>query len=221
MKWTDEEIQVLESHQHLNSVELCALLGGRTYEAIVQKRGKLGIPWQGQLRWEDWETDIIQSNRYYSSEEIALQLLPHRSASAVQDRRTRLGLPQLVRCKDCGSSFVKNSQHDVCSDCSKDHHHHNHSVLGKFRSYKHGAKRRGLDWDINIEQFHQFWYANCKYCGDTIEGVGIDRVDNAVGYLSDNCVPCCETCNEMKLDHTTSKWIGHMQKILRHMEGEQ
>lgn len=27
---------------------------------------------------------------------------------------------------------------------------------------------------------------------------GIDRVDNSVGYVLSNCVPCCSTCNRMK-----------------------
>jgi len=218
MKWTDEEIQILEENQHLNSQELVDMLPGRTYEGIVQKRNRLGMQWSGQLKWEDWETQVLEARRYYTADEISEQFLPHRTPSAVRDRRIRLGLSQLVRCKDCGSSFAKNSQHDVCSDCAKDHNYHNHSVLGKFRSYKHGATRRGFEWEITPEQFHNFWHVACHYCGDEIQGVGIDRVDNSQGYLVDNCVPCCETCNEMKLDHGLEHWLDHMKKILRHME---
>lgn len=218
MKWSGEEIKVLEENQQLNSHELIELLPGRTYEGIVQKRNRLGLQWSGQLKWEDWEAQILEERRHYTSEEISEQFLPHRSSNAVKDRRTRLGLSHLVRCKDCGSSFVKNSQHDICSDCAKDYNYHNHSVLGKFRSYKHGATRRGYDWDITPEQFHSFWNAPCHYCGDEIQGVGIDRVDNYKGYVVDNCVPCCETCNEMKLDHSLEHWLNHMQRIIRHME---
>ena len=218
MKWSDEEIKVLEENQKLNSQELVELLPGRTYEGIVQKRNRLGLQWSGQLKWEDWETQVLENRRYYTAEEISEQFLPHRTPSSVRDRRNRVGLSQLVRCKDCGSSFVKNSQHDICSDCAKDHNYHNHSVLGKFRSYKHGATRRGYVWSITPEQFHSFWNAPRHYCGDEIQGVGIDRVDNTKGYVVDNCVPCCETCNEMKLDNGLEQWLSHMKKILRHME---
>ena len=221
MKWSDTEIKVLEENQNLNSQELVELLPGRTYEGIVQKRNRLGLQWAGQLKWEDWETQVLEDRRYYTAEEISEQFLPHRTSSAVRDRRNRIGLSQLVRCKDCGSSFVKNSQHDICSDCTKDHSYHNHSVAGKFRSYKHGAKRRGFEWDLTLEQFHSFWYVNCHYCGDEIQGVGIDRVNSNLGYSEDNCVPCCQICNEMKLDYPLSDWLKQVRKIAKHMGADQ
>jgi hypothetical protein len=160
MKWSDDEIKVLEENQSLNSQELVELLPGRTYEGIVQKRNRLGLQWTGQLKWEDWETQVLEDRRYYTAEEISEQFLPHRTPSAVRDRRNRIGLSQLVRCKDCGSSFVKNSQHDICSDCSTDHHYHNHSVAGKFRCYQHGAQGRKCEWNLTLEQFNSFWYVN-------------------------------------------------------------
>lgn len=218
MKWSKEELEVLDRHQNLNSKDLMAYLPNRTYEAIVQKRNKLGVQWAGQLRWEDWEQEIIESQRFYSSAELASKFLPHRTESAVHDRRNRTGFPQKVHCKDCGTEFVKNSQHNVCSSCAKDHNFHNHSVAGKFRGYKHGAKRRGMTWNLSLQDFSQFWNAKCDYCGEQINGVGIDRVDNSRGYEPDNCVPCCETCNEMKLDHSKEKWLSHIRKILQHAE---
>jgi hypothetical protein len=41
----------------------------------------------------------------------------------------------------------------------------------------------------------------CHYCGrapDTKCLNGIDRMDNARGYVADNCVSCCTACNAMK-----------------------
>jgi hypothetical protein len=37
-----------------------------------------------------------------------------------------------------------------------------------------------------------------------IEYNGIDRVDNEKGYLVENCVPCCFTCNSLKKSVTKS-----------------
>lgn len=43
----------------------------------------------------------------------------------------------------------------------------------------------------------------CHYCGLQPKSIGgIDRKDNAQGYLQGNCVPCCRPCNVYK--HTTS-----------------
>jgi hypothetical protein len=36
----------------------------------------------------------------------------------------------------------------------------------------------------------------CYYCGvDYLPRVGVDRVDNDIGYHKDNVVPCCRSCN--------------------------
>jgi hypothetical protein len=168
-------------------------------------------------KWEDWEVDLIKTNQYLSSDELSERVLPHRSSLAIKDRRTREGLPQMITCDSCGDVFVKNSQHRVCSACKKDHHYHNHSMLGKFRSYKHGANRRGYEWNLSVEEFALYWNTPCDYCNDEIEGVGIDRVDNTKGYSTDNCVPCCAMCNEMKLDYKADAWVSHMSKILNNL----
>lgn len=216
MKWSDDEVQILEENRHLTTPEMTSLLD-RTHDAIQLKRNSLGLQWEGQLQWDDWEINILRDNRFLSHEEIAKSLLPHRSAQAVKDRRTRLGLSYKVRCKSCGTEMVKNSQHDVCRDCAKDHNFHNHSMLGKYRQYKHGALRRGYEWSISIEAFTNFWNTNCYYCGDLIDGVGIDRKDNTQGYTESNSVPCCKMCNEMKLDYTSDAWVEQMKKILTNL----
>ena len=48
--------------------------------------------------------------------------------------------------------------------------------------------------------------------------VGIDRVDSNKFYDIDNCVPCCEECNKMKLNMTTDKFLGHIEKIHNYQE---
>lgn len=216
MIWKKNEIKVLEENQHLSTPELVGLLD-RTHDAIQQKRNKLGLQWNGNLKWEDWEIDLLAKNRFLSHEEISKRILPHRTASAIKDRRTRLGLSHMVRCVSCGAEIVKNNQHDICRECLKDHNYHNHSMLGKYRQYKHGASRRALIWDLTVQEFASFWHADCHYCGEQIDGVGIDRKDNKLGYTTDNAVPCCITCNEMKLDHAPDDWIAHMRKIINHL----
>lgn len=217
MKWTNKEIQTLEENLHLNSAKMSELLPDRTQEAVVQKRNSLGLQWEGQLKWEEWEIDVLKDNRFLSHKEIAKSLLPHRSPQAVKDRRTRLGLPNMVRCKSCGIEIVKNSQHNTCSGCVKDHNYHNHSMLGKYRQYKHGAVRRGYEWGISIEAFAAFWNTSCSYCGGAIDGVGIDRKDNTLGYTEGNSVPCCEMCNRLKMAYHLDEWVAHMKKILTNL----
>ena len=78
-----------------------------------------------------------------------------------------------------------------------------------FRSYKIGSKHRCLEFSISKEDFGKLTQQNCFYCGaepSTTRTVanstyiynGIDRVDNSIGYVLNNCVPCCSKCNRIK-----------------------
>ena len=43
-----------------------------------------------------------------------------------------------------------------------------------------------------------FYNTNCSYCDNKINELGIDRIDNKMGYTLNNVVPCCSRCNFMK-----------------------
>ena len=68
------------------------------------------------------------------------------------------------------------------------------------KRYKKKAKERDLEWNLDDEDAKEMMTSPCTYCGILPEDRvnGIDRVDNAVGYVPSNCVPCCTTCNLMK-----------------------
>ncbi len=52
----------------------------------------------------------------------------------------------------------------------------------------------GLDYSIN----KKFKYSEFK-CN------GLDRIDNSIGYLKDNVLPCCQYCNAIRMDVLTVK----------------
>ncbi len=51
----------------------------------------------------------------------------------------------------------------------------------------------------------------CYYCGDPIDisrsngKYAIDRLDNNLGYIKNNCVPCCSECNLVKGNRYTEE----------------
>jgi hypothetical protein len=49
---------------------------------------------------------------------------------------------------------------------------------------------------------------------------GIDRVDNSkeIGYIIENCVPCCFPCNEMKRQSTQEDFLLQVEKIHNHQQ---
>ncbi len=71
-----------------------------------------------------------------------------------------------------------------------------------YRSYIHNANRRKYAFELDIDQFTNLIRKPCHYCGKlrvNANGLmGIDRLDNAKGYTSDNVVSCCGICNRAK-----------------------
>ncbi len=79
--------------------------------------------------------------------------------------------------------------------------------------YKSNAKRRDLQFDLSIEDIKEhFWEKDCRYCG-TSGTSGIDRVDNSMGYVLSNAVPCCTTCNLMKAQMCVQDFVDHCRKV--------
>lgn len=42
---------------------------------------------------------------------------------------------------------------------------------------------------------------------------GVDRVDNKIGYMSSNCIPCCSDCNFLKGKFTLFKWLSIIERF--------
>lgn len=89
------------------------------------------------------------------------------------------------------------------------------SPAGKLQSYKNSARLRGYRWGLTDEQFISYWKKPCEYCGDEINTIGLDRIDNSRGYETDNIISCCETCNKMKNHYSVEKFIQHCKKVTK------
>lgn len=79
--------------------------------------------------------------------------------------------------------------------------------LQKYYEYLRSAKTRELDFDLSPNQFMALWRADCVYCGEKIDTIGIDRIDNSYGYTIDNVIPCCTNCNKMKMGQDLENFI--------------
>lgn len=79
--------------------------------------------------------------------------------------------------------------------------------------YLRGAERRGLPFDLKVEDFENLWGKPCYYCKDPIRTIGLDRLNNEDGYTLSNVVPCCPTCNFMKLKSSPDEFIAKCKKV--------
>jgi hypothetical protein len=95
-----------------------------------------------------------------------------------------------------------------------------------FGIYRQRARRSNRGFNLTREQFISLTSENCHYCGippyqiwhrtrhngDYIYN-GIDRKDSSVGYVVENCVPCCGRCNSMKSDMAEKDFLSHVKRI--------
>lgn len=100
-----------------------------------------------------------------------------------------------------------------------------------YKSYKHNAKRRNYSFDISMEDFRLIIAQPCHYCGiapyqthrhdGTSKSVavfnGLDRVNNTIGYTTDNVVPCCGICNRAKDTMSYGEFIAWIERTYTHL----
>lgn len=91
------------------------------------------------------------------------------------------------------------------------------TIPGKYREYKQSAFRRNYTWALSKEAFAQYWQVPCYYCGDEIDTIGIDRINNDLGYIESNIVSCCSVCNRAKDTMSKEQYIEHCKKVSKRL----
>lgn len=137
------------------------------------------------------------------------------------------------KCKSCGCICAHNKEH-------------NREKALFYRLYKttivKGAKNKGHETDLNLEEFIAMSKSPCCYCGlensnylkDISSGKrkgitkkyvisdkviyfnGIDRLDSKVGYYKHNIVPCCKYCNIAKNVLSVEEYIKFIKRVYEH-----
>lgn len=98
---------------------------------------------------------------------------------------------------------------------------HRLTPKGRYAALKVSARVRNLQLNLTIREHQALINRPCVYCGEAIgpSGVGLDRVDSSLGYIYGNVVPCCRTCNVMKMELTVEAFLDHVVKIAFHRRG--
>jgi 5-methylcytosine-specific restriction endonuclease McrA len=57
-----------------------------------------------------------------------------------------------------------------------------------------------MEFLLTMDEFKHLVDSNCYYCDyyHNGEAIGIDRLNNTIGYINTNCVAACEECNRSK-----------------------
>lgn len=104
---------------------------------------------------------------------------------------------------------------------------------GLFNRYRTRAKKNQIPFSLPKDVFKHLTEQDCFYCGkspsqsvSSLESGksryiynGVDRRDSGGGYEIENCVPCCRTCNYMKLDMSIKDFIAACMLVIKHQTG--
>lgn len=99
----------------------------------------------------------------------------------------------------------------------------------QYNTYIGSAKNRGYVFELTFEEFKSICEKDCKYCGSPPSSEikasygrtsgwiynGIDRVDNNIGYVLNNCVPCCKVCNRAKRDMSLEDFVRWLDILVK------
>jgi len=71
----------------------------------------------------------------------------------------------------------------------------------KYQKLIHKCKHENRELNLTQEKCEELWNNGCHYCTKSLAnetGCGLDRLDNSLGYIPDNVIPCCGSCNKMR-----------------------
>ena len=91
-----------------------------------------------------------------------------------------------------------------------------------YRTIKARSAKRRWDEPLSYEDWLLVSSQPCHYCKTPYQlhgGAGLDRIDNSLGYLSTNVLPCCPTCNKIRGDNLSVEEMEvAMSAILQYRE---
>ena len=101
------------------------------------------------------------------------------------------------------------------------------SFLHVYGAYQRSAKKREISFSLSVEEFIDLCKRDCVYCGRKPEerdygygrvptkSSGIDRINNYIGYVLENCVPCCTWCNYSKRELSMGDFVENCTRVAR------
>ena len=145
-----------------------------------------------------------------------------------------------VKC-DCGviflacSSSLRTGITKRCINCAMKEREKNKRITPQLEQlYKQKILARcaycKFECDLTIEEFGEIISKDCYYCGKSpVPSVKfkkrkynntkpflantVDRIDSSKGYTKSNCLPCCKTCNTMKMNLSLEEFLCKINKL--------
>lgn len=113
----------------------------------------------------------------------------------------------LKSCGFEGCQNITNNNREYCQNCYSKikMRQYQNQPNHRFSIAKKNAKKRKIIWNLDKDVYFNLINNPCYYCNNiyTNCGVGLDRIDNSLGYEITNVIPCCKFCNMLRNDLLT------------------
>ena len=142
----------------------------------------------------------------------------------VTKKISRLLAEGYVACQSCTFNYKKKLEEERASNDVM------YSFKDVYREYVNKAKKRGINFELPLEECFKLFDRPCYYCGDAPNNCrvrhngykvyyqGLDRLNNNKGYIENNVVPCCKYCNSFKMDRTEQEFMEHVSRVFKKVQ---
>lgn len=102
------------------------------------------------------------------------------------------------------------------------------SIRALYTRYVGRSRVEKREFTLTQDEFRELISGPCAYCGVVQSQVhkkcecqkpyphnGIDRVDSSIGYIKENCVPCCKICNRAKSDLSLKEFKEYIIRLTK------
>lgn len=97
---------------------------------------------------------------------------------------------------------------------------HSREPKRRFQKLIYKCRHEQLELNLSYEDCLTLWKQGCYYCTKSLlfeTGAGLDRLDNLKGYILDNVVSCCGSCNQIRNRWLTSEeMVVAMKAVLKY-----
>lgn len=208
MKVSEEQIEFIkENYKNLSREELANYLNLSIHQTKrLLKKLNFKKKKQNSIHFSDKE--LLEAVKYSQSHSEAARKLGYIRQSGL---KTKYGLA-IERLNPDISHFKLTSRSRISRN--------GNTIESFYNIYRARAIKRKLKFLLNLKEFSNIVTQICDYCGKCgttfyNKYCGIDRVDNNIGYILTNCVPCCNICNLMKNNLTKKEFLSHIESIYK------
>lgn len=99
---------------------------------------------------------------------------------------------------------IKEHYNRRASDRRKDPNRRSFYIVEDSKKYD---RIHGLENNLTIELVEELISKCCAYCGEDKLKMTLDRIDNSIGHVIDNLIPCCVRCNYVRRDMPHQAWM--------------